>query len=146
ANAAVLERQEGKWAFAHDKLRQGILEGLRKGKQRRLHRLVAQAIEQVYSGNPEQAASLAYHWGKAGDTENEAQYSILAGDVAFARNAQPEAAQRYSRALKIVKNTANNPTLIHLYTRFGRAQELLGDYPAALATYKELEALGQARS
>ena len=54
ANAAILEVQDDRWRFAHDKLRQGVLEGLAPDDLRLLHREVAVAIEETSDDIPTQ--------------------------------------------------------------------------------------------
>lgn len=105
ANAAVLEMWDGRWRFAHDKLREGLLADLPGGQAERvaLHRQVAQAIERAYAGRglEEHAAELAYHWGQAGDEQQERRYARLAGEQAASRYANAEALAYLRRALDL---------------------------------------------
>ncbi len=105
ANAAVLEMRDGQWRFAHDKLREGLLAGLPGGQAERvaLHRQVAQAIERAYAGGglEEQAAALAYHWGQAGDEDQERRFVRLAGEQAVNHYANAEAVAYLQRALDL---------------------------------------------
>ncbi len=105
ANAAVLEVRDGQWRFAHDKLREGLLAGLPGGQaeQVALHRQVAQAIERAYAGRglEEHAAALAYHWGQAGNVEEERRFARLAGEQAVDRYANAEALAYLRRGLDL---------------------------------------------
>jgi hypothetical protein len=83
ATAAVLEGQDGRWHFAHDKLREGLLERLSAGRRRRYHRLAGQAIEQAHTAElTPYYGELAHHFGAAGDGERERRYLELAGRAA----------------------------------------------------------------
>ncbi len=61
AEAMVLEVSDDQWRFSHDKLREGLLSRLSPDECQRLHRRVAEAIEQVYPEQNEYAATLAHH-------------------------------------------------------------------------------------
>jgi predicted ATPase len=102
ANAAVLEFRDGRWRFAHDKLRDGLLSTLDEPERVDAHRRVASAIEEVYPGDPDQAAALAGHWAIVGDTRHERHYARLAGQHAAAQFANTEALAYLSRALDLI--------------------------------------------
>ncbi len=102
ANAAVLEFRDGRWRFAHDKLREGLLDTLGGTQQVDAHRRVAAAIEEAYPGDPDQAAALAGHWAAIGDRRHERHYAKLAGQHAAARFANTEALSHLSRALDLI--------------------------------------------
>jgi tetratricopeptide (TPR) repeat protein/tRNA A-37 threonylcarbamoyl transferase component Bud32 len=102
ANAAVLEYRDGRWRFAHDKLRDGLLSTLDDLQRVALHRRVALAIERAYPGDPEQAAALADHWRIVGDRKRERHYTRLAGEHAAAQFANAEAVAYLSRAIDLV--------------------------------------------
>ena len=101
ANAAILEVQEDRWRFAHDKLRQGVLEGLAPDDLQVLHRQVALAIEETASDLPSQYPFLAYHWGKTGNLGREAHYAALAGEQALNNAAHLAALSFLERALEL---------------------------------------------
>ena len=104
ANAAVLEFRDGRWRFAHDKLRDGLLSTLDDTQRADAHRRVAAAIEEVYPGDPDQAAALAGHWAIIGDRRHERHYARLAGQHAAARFANTEAISHLSRALDLISS------------------------------------------
>lgn len=100
ANAAVLDVQDDRWRFAHDKLREGVLASLPDDLCRRLHEQVALAIEQVH-GQVSEAAQLAYHWATAGNREREKYFSALAGREALRSGANHDAVLLLERALAL---------------------------------------------
>ncbi len=101
-DAAVLEVQEQRWWFAHDKLREGVLASLDAERRISLHQQAALAIETAYPGSSQQAAALAYHWGIAGNTGKEAYYARLAGIEARKVSAYREAIAFFERALSLL--------------------------------------------
>lgn len=101
-NAAVLVVNEGQWRFAHDKLREWLLDSLDIEERQIYHRWVAQGIEYVYPHDPAQSRSLAFHWGRADDSLRESQYTIQAGEQALQHNDYKEAIRYFERALNVI--------------------------------------------
>ena len=114
ANAAVVAVQDGRWQFAHDKLREGLLANLPDEECRALHRQVAVAIETVYPGSPDQVAVLTYHWAIAGDRGKEGHYAALAGEQALRSGANREAVRFLERALGLLTTAAQDEERLHL--------------------------------
>ncbi|HLC04347.1 MAG TPA: AAA family ATPase [Anaerolineales bacterium] len=102
ANAAVLEFQDGEWRFAHDKIRDALLNEVPEVKRPALHARIAGAIETVHPDSPDQAAVLAYHWHQAGDMPKEGNYAALAGAQSLKNGAYKEAITFLTRALEIL--------------------------------------------
>lgn len=102
ASAAVIEVQDERWRFAHDKLRDGLLAELSAETRREVHDRVARAIESLHPDLSVQAGVLAYHWGMAGEPEKETEYAIQAGDVAVRSYAFKEARGFYKQALDVL--------------------------------------------
>lgn len=63
-NAAVLEVQDMKSRFAHDKFRETLLTEA-VADQQALHQQVGEALETVYADDPAHIPALAYHWSQA---------------------------------------------------------------------------------
>jgi hypothetical protein len=103
AGAAVLDFSDGRWRFAHDKLREGTLATLSPEKARGLHRQAASSIEAAYPHAPEWLAALAHHWGQAGDTAREAHWAERAGAQALSVYACDAALAWFRRALELAR-------------------------------------------
>ncbi|MEO1443678.1 MAG: AAA family ATPase, partial [Chloroflexota bacterium] len=101
AAVSVVEVVGGQWRFAHDKLRERVLEDLTDHERPRLHRLVAETIEMCYPDDTMRAAALAYLWAVAGDAEKELHWSQVAAQNALRTNANTEAEHYYRRALEL---------------------------------------------
>ncbi|MBL8132290.1 MAG: tetratricopeptide repeat protein [Anaerolineae bacterium] len=126
ADVAVLEIQDGRWHFTHDRLREAVLDSVSTGERAALHRQVALAIETTYEDLTDQAGALAYHWSKADNRENECRYSIIAGRQAAQRFSNEEAITYFRRALELTE--MSRITIMH---ELSRVLTAMGDWPAA---------------
>jgi serine/threonine protein kinase/predicted ATPase len=136
ANSAVLEVREGKWQFAHDKLRQATLDSIPDESRPLLHRQVAKAIEAVYPDDPEQAATLAQHWRSAGDLDKELPCVHRAGDYTLYTSAFQDAITHFERALELTMLVDQADTTVQamrpdLQLKLGTALKYLSDYAEA---------------
>lgn len=102
AELNLFEFFDGVWRFSHEKLRETLLADMTAGEKRALHRRIAVAYEQVYPNHGEQAGSLAYHWGQAGEIGKEMQFTAQAGTLALRGGAFSEALKFLSRARELV--------------------------------------------
>ncbi|MGZ3459432.1 MAG: serine/threonine-protein kinase, partial [Archangium sp.] len=128
AGAAVLDFADGRWRFAHDKLREGTLASLPPETTRALHRRAALSIEAAHPSASEWLAALAHHWGQTGDTEREAPYAERAGEQAMSVYACHAAIPYFQRALEIARaRAARAHHLGHLQGRLAEAFYLVGD-------------------
>ncbi|GAB4512008.1 MAG: hypothetical protein OHK0046_10910 [Anaerolineae bacterium] len=74
--AQIFDVIDGEWHFSHDKIRDGLLLGLDEDVRRTYHRMVAEAVEGLYS--PEDYVEyLALLWEKAGNLEKETDYRYM---------------------------------------------------------------------
>ena len=136
---------ELEYLFRHALVQDAAYGTLLKQDKKALHRAVAQAIETTYPDRVEElAAVLAMHFALAEDDARALHYYIRAGDEAIARYAIAEAIRLYDRAIAIEKRSPDG-NFGHPFLQRGRACELIGDYPGALATYTTLEELARAR-
>lgn len=102
ANNAILMWQDGRWQFAHDKLREGVIAMLEEGEHATLSLYIASALEDLNPNDPSLALVLAEHWQRAGKLQKEAQYRYRAA-VHMSHSAQPKAASdALLRALDIL--------------------------------------------
>jgi tRNA A-37 threonylcarbamoyl transferase component Bud32/tetratricopeptide (TPR) repeat protein len=101
SSAGVLDVQDGRWRFSHDKLREALLERISERDQKAIHRQLAQAIESVHGAAPEQTAALTFHWGVAGDAAKERSYARLGGEQALQSGAYDVAIAYLKRALEL---------------------------------------------
>src|SRR6186713_1267168 len=87
------------YLFRHELVKDTAYESLLKQERRELHRLVGDALENLY---PERrgdlAAELAMHFEQAGDGQRAFAYLLDAAKFAYDRNAVVEAFELYGRA------------------------------------------------
>jgi eukaryotic-like serine/threonine-protein kinase len=108
AISPIVEIREERYRFTHDKLREAILANLAEEQRQKLHRQVAQAIEQVYPEDETYYAVLAGHWHEAADPVKEQHYAGLAGIQALQNGATQDAIGYLERALDLYSNTPSN--------------------------------------
>lgn len=151
SNSAVLEIQDENWLFAHDKLRQTMLESLDEGERPQLHREIAQAIDTVYPNAPEQAIRIAKHWREAGDVEQERIFIQRAGEYFLHISAFKEAITYLQRALDLLSDIAlsdhdRRQLQAEILIKLGEANYHAGEYElannaleACLSIYESLD-------
>ncbi len=102
ANVAVLEIHDERWRFAHDKLRETLLENLEAKEQHDLNLQVANALETTYASDLSlHYGRLAWHYSNTNYQAKELQYAKLAGDLAASRYSHEEALRFLNQALKL---------------------------------------------
>ena len=135
ANSAVLESQDGRWRFAHDKLREATLGAMKENEISVAHRRVAEGIETAYPDAPEQAAILAHHWRRAGNARKEFSYVKSAGDYDLHTSAFADARSHFERALDLAPQVADADTeheQFEIQLKLGDILQNLGNYPEAI--------------
>ena len=78
ADALIIEIVENNWQFAHDKLRELIIQDMVQSEVKQTHEQVAVAIETIKVDPDEFAVDLAYLWQKAENADKEIYYTNLA--------------------------------------------------------------------
>src|SRR5262249_24973517 len=107
-DAGILDFIAGRWTFAHDKLREAVLETVSAEAAMELHRRVAVALE-GQGASDANVMALAHHWREVGDPR-EAVYAERAGLVLLRTNALREAITYFERALELesTRDTAHD--------------------------------------
>ena len=91
-----------RYDFNHDKMREVAYAGLSPARRKRLHRRVAEALEQRHTGDQDPVAGeLARHYELAGDLDKAITWAERAGQVARTRLAIQEALDLYRRAAEL---------------------------------------------
>ena len=123
----------GRFTFHHALLREALYSQLPIARRSVLHRLVGEALEQLYGPDAEgRPAELAYHFleaGPAGEVKKAGHYARLAGDRAMALHAYEEAARLYQKALDVTRlhDAMDEQTRSDLLLSLGRATWDAGD-------------------
>jgi tetratricopeptide (TPR) repeat protein len=128
--------RELRYEFVHALARQTLLGELSLLRQRRMHLVIADAIEQTAAGQVERwAADLAHHLLEAGSSADPVRtvgWLKAAGDNAFAAAAMEEAAQYFDTALSLIGDEQKEIRADLLHRR-GSARRSLGQLEGFLA-------------
>lgn len=116
--------------FSHDLVREAVVSQLSDVRRRLLHRRAATTLEQAGG----QAATLAYHWGMAGDVMKEAHYAALAGEQAAACYANDEAVRYLERALLLITEPERR---MEVMRKLGDVWELVGRWAEAEIVFRK---------
>jgi tetratricopeptide (TPR) repeat protein len=104
--SSEVENGTVRFAFAHDLVRQTLLNRVSHTRRQRLHAKVADAFERVHADAlPEYAAVVAYHLGEAGpfaDRDHIVRFLTLAGSRALEAAAFEDAVRHLRRALTMI--------------------------------------------
>jgi predicted ATPase len=110
--------EEMRYLFRHALMRDAAYEMQLQTRLVSLHRLAAEAIEEIYASDLSvYYADLAHHWGQAGVEERECHYAKEAGKRAVARHALDEAMQYLSRTLELIPKSNTDETYSILLSR-----------------------------
>jgi tetratricopeptide (TPR) repeat protein len=142
-NSAILELHNERWQFAHDKLREVLLESILPIQKAAYHQQVADTIETIYRANedlPTHYSNLAQHYGKAGNLVKERHYCRLAAERAVARFASIEANLLLNRALELTPE-ADLRDRFELFALRARLGDHLGQREMQHTDLLELERL-----
>jgi hypothetical protein len=141
ADAAVLEASDRTWRFAHDKIRESLLQELDASERRDLHLAVAGAMEALYGGSAAHAAALAEHYYRGGDARRAALYQVEAGMFALDQGATEQASVQLlaalsdgGRALLPLEKAAR------AYGGLIQAQVALGQFTTGITLYEQFMA------
>ena len=95
----------GRFAFAHGLVEHALYEDLGRARRARMHKRVAQALEELCGGEPgERLGELAGHWAAAvvsADTAKAIHYARRAAERALDQLAPDEAERWYRQALEL---------------------------------------------
>ena len=109
----------GRFSFAHALINHALYDAVGATRRIRLHRHVADALEELCSTESGErlvaaaledsagsaagsAAVLAHHWREAGDADRAEHYLLIAAEQAGHRHAEAEAVALYNQALDLI--------------------------------------------
>jgi serine/threonine protein kinase/tetratricopeptide (TPR) repeat protein len=148
ANVAVLEVSDGRWRFAHDKLREALLESLQPDDLTRLSRQAAETLEAITPdprARMKLASVLARHWRTAGDAEREKAYIVEAAKQNFDAQNYIDAAELYARAA-LLRADDPPPDLAKIYLEWARSDFHIGEYERVKVNAAHAQALFEAEN
>ena len=135
-------REERRWRFAHQLIRQSLTSSLPRFVRQRLHVRIADAMDRIEPGAATYTADIAHHLYSAGpmaDAGRTARALAAAADAAQAVYATKDAIRHYRRVLELLKEArgleAGRPSV---QERLADLLTLTGDRPGAMEHYQEL--------
>jgi DNA-binding SARP family transcriptional activator len=139
----------GRLRFAHALIRDVAYEELKSGLRVRLHRQVAEALEDLYGTDAApHLAELAHHFVEAavvGDTHEAVAYARRAGERAAGLLAYEEAARYFLMALRLLgrDTTATAEDRCELLLALGDTQARAGETAASKQAFREAAELAR---
>jgi tetratricopeptide (TPR) repeat protein len=143
ASAAVIASVQGRHWFAHDKLRDAVLDAMPDAERRRAHQRVAEALARIA---PDDAATIAHHFRASGDHAREGEWAAKAGDLFLRSGAYRDAIPHLRRAIELSPSFAEEPltTKPRLQRQLGESLFRWGKLDEAKASFESaLAALGR---
>jgi len=130
------------YRFTHALFQHYLYDELGSGERRLLHGEVAQALEGLYTEQPDPVL-LAWHYDQAGDDPKAVEHYLKAGEQALRQGAPQEAQRLLSRALELTPESDAAGRFELLLVR-EKAFDLLGQREAQLEDVTVLERLAEA--
>jgi tetratricopeptide (TPR) repeat protein len=138
------EESENAFLFKHALVQDTAYASLMRHDRKRLHGLVAHALERTYPDRADELAPLlAGHFEEAGETERALTYFQRAAENAAAQYANREALDFYTRAIAAAGDLGTD-TRDTLYRARGEVHERIGNFDAARADLEEALSLARA--
>ena len=135
-----LPRAMGHFQFTHAMLQETLAEELSTARRMRIHALIAEVLEDIYSSDLEaHAAELAFHFGEAEPVlgpEKLVRFSYLAGEQALANYAYEGALEHFQRTLAAMGTWATGADVAEILFDLGQAQGAAGQVREAWASLK----------
>jgi len=134
----VQEISAEQFVFRHALTQQSVYTELLARERRLLHRMLAEAIEQLYATPPMldgHLEDLAFHYYEAGVWSKAHEYTQRVGGKALALYAPHAAIDHFTRAME-AEHQLSLSLSPQLYLLRGQAYETLGDFEHALSDYE----------
>jgi class 3 adenylate cyclase len=135
-----------RFMFSHALVREALYEELGVTQRVRLHRRIAEAIEEICGDDIEpRLGELAHHFLQAQELERAIDYSVKAADRAVSLMAYEEGADLYGSALQALELKLPKPGRRHceLLVALGNAQTRAADGIAAKKTFNRAALLAR---
>jgi tetratricopeptide (TPR) repeat protein/class 3 adenylate cyclase len=133
---------EIRYIFKHSLLREAVYDMQLRTRLRELHRIIAEAIENLYSDNlDDRYADLAYHYEQAELPDKAVFYLEKVADLARRNYQNNRALSYYEKVLAKYREALNTNKVIRVLLKKGNILELIGQWEQSEADYQEALAL-----
>lgn len=147
ADAAVLDVVDNVWRFAHDKLREGVVNTIAPDDRPRLYRQLAQAMQTLYGNIENRLPQLATYWQAVGDVQRFAEVAAPAGRYLTRAGRTHDAVILLNKALAALQAMPPDAVVgalrIALYNQLGDAHEKLSQYQPGVAAFEQAIAIAR---
>ncbi|MDD5067402.1 MAG: SpoIIE family protein phosphatase [bacterium] len=108
-------REKGRILFVHDRIRDAFYVRVPQGELKKIHKEIAESIEDLYQGNLESVLfDLAHHYAEADEKEKALTYCAPAANKAKANYANEEAIRYYQLQIRLLEEKGQTGTDIWL--------------------------------
>ncbi len=133
----IIRTRDGTWyEFDHETVREVVYEELAPPRRRRLHSMIARALEQEHDASDQHAATLAYHYAASDQPRSAVPYLLQAGDMARRLQAYAEAERHYQRAATLLSEHGEEREAAEVWMKLALNALAAGRWEAA-ATFNE---------
>lgn len=117
------------YCFSHELVREAAYNNLKSLKRKKLHRIVAESMEEHYTEIQDNLSDLANHFQKGDQFDKAFRYYLEAGQYAEKVFAHEDAIKLYEKGLEIIDNVeeGNEESLV-LLERLGDSYRIFGKY------------------
>ena len=136
AETAVFEAEGTGWRFAHDKLREALLEGMLAHDRAYYHRLVAEGMEKAHAHDKRYIGALADHWYHAGKGAKAVTFGLQAAEATYAVSQYAETLRLLERVLSFIQDATLEEQVV-AYRMLADTYFKLGNYDATRMSYEK---------
>lgn len=128
---------ELRYIFRHSLLREAAYSMQLRVRLQQLHRLIAEAIEKLYSSNiQERYVDLAFHYEQADVFDKTCEYLRKAADYARSNFQNQQALDFYEKLLEKLNTKEDSFSQIQTHLKKGKILELIGQWDQCEKAYK----------
>ena len=138
-DASLLDVEGETWRFAHDKLREGILQSLDPKQRPQLNALAAEAIEETYPDNLVYVQALLEHWRIAGNIPKTIHYTTVVADQLLKIGQGRKASRVLEKGIRMVKSLSDDKIIQHhsvMLNKLANVYWVMSDFEKAADRYK----------
>lgn len=127
----------GGYTFVHDKVREALAVDVVGERRRQLHRRIGEALEADGEAS-QRLQDLAFHFGRAADSERGVRYAISAGRRALSAAAAIDAAEHFRTALRLLNKDGAAEMRLAAHFGLAEAASQAGLYGESAANYEAI--------
>ena len=134
------------YMFKHALTQDVAYHSLLEQRRQELHRLIAEAIEELYVDRlSEQYEMLAYHYNEGMEWEKALKYMVMAGDKSVAAYANQQGLDYYARAWELCEQLGKTAlsTAVSVGAKRANLHFTIGNFPGAVTDFERMRVAAQ---